>query len=69
MNTLLIIDMLPTYGLLCYLLVGICVTLAFRGLAHACGDRRRLRLTVIALLVGSLSVALLAYVKYVIAMP
>ncbi|WP_258186174.1 hypothetical protein [Bifidobacterium sp. UTBIF-78] len=40
MDTLLIVDMLPTYGLLCYLLIGMCVTLAFRGLAHAGGKRR-----------------------------
>ncbi|PWG66891.1 hypothetical protein [Bifidobacterium callitrichidarum] len=69
MDTLLIIDMLPTYGLLCYLLVSICVTLAFRWLAHACEDRRRLRFAVITLLIGSLSVALLAGCVYTIAMP
>ncbi|KAB8289408.1 hypothetical protein DSM100688_0488 [Bifidobacterium ramosum] len=69
MKDLLIIDMLPTYGLVCYLLVSVCVTLAFRGLAHACGNRRRLRFAVIALLIGSLSVALLAGCVYTIAMP
>lgn len=69
MDTLLIVDMLPTYGLLCYLLIGICVTLAFRELAHAGGNRRRLRFAVIMLLIGSLSAALLAYATYIIAMP
>ncbi|KAB7788314.1 hypothetical protein [Bifidobacterium cebidarum] len=69
MKYLLIIDMLPAYGLVCYLLVSICITLSFRWLAHACEDRRRLRFTVIALLVGSLSVALLVGCAYTIAMP
>lgn len=69
MDALLIIDMLPTYGLACYLLASVCVTLAFRWLAHACEDRRRLCFAVIALLVGSLSVALLAGCVYTIAMP
>ncbi|KAA8823357.1 hypothetical protein EMO92_10040 [Bifidobacterium reuteri] len=69
MKDLLIIDMLPTYGLLCYLLVSVCITLAFRWLAHACEDRRRLRFAVITLLIGSLLVALLAGCAYTIAMP
>ncbi|PLS24677.1 hypothetical protein BLI708_09575 [Bifidobacterium imperatoris] len=69
MKYLIVIDMLPTYGLLCYLLVSICITLAFRWLAHACEDQRRLRFAVIALLVGSLSVALLTGCVYTIAMP
>lgn len=61
--------MLPTCGLLCCLLVSICVTLAFHWLARACEDRRRLRFAVITLLIGSLSVALLAGCVYTIAMP
>ncbi|TPF78270.1 MULTISPECIES: hypothetical protein [unclassified Bifidobacterium] len=68
-DTLLIIDMLPAYGLLCCLLVSICVTLAFHWLARACEDRRQLRFAVITLLIGSLSVALLAGCVYTIAMP
>ncbi|PLS26425.1 hypothetical protein [Bifidobacterium parmae] len=64
-----IIDMLPAYGLLCYLLVSICVIVAFRAMTRIDCERRRLRVTVVALLGGSAFVALLAYATYAIAAP
>lgn len=68
-STFTIIDMLPTYGLLCYTVLSICVVIAFRTLTRTDGERRHPRAAVVALLVGSASVALFAYAAYVIAMP
>lgn len=68
-STFTIIDMLPTYGLLCYLLVSICVAVAFKALTQADGERHRLRVAVVALLAGSAFVVLLAYATYAIAAP
>lgn len=68
-STFTIIDMLPTYGLLRYLLLSICVAVAFRALNRADGEHRRLRVAVVALLAGSAFVALLAYATYAIAAP
>lgn len=64
-----IIDMLPAYGLLCYLLVAICIVIAFRAMIRIEGERRRLRVAVVAMLAGSAFVALLAYATYAIAAP
>lgn len=51
MNDLLIIDMLPTYGLLFYLLISVFVFVGCRGLRRRTSDRGLLRFAVGAFLV------------------
>ncbi|MBT1171931.1 hypothetical protein JS528_00870 [Bifidobacterium sp. MA2] len=68
-STFAIIDMLPTYGLLCYAVLSVCVAVAFRTLNRTDGERCHPRAAVVALLIGSAAVALFAYAAYVIAMP
>ena len=51
MNDLLIIDMLPTYGLLFYLLISVFVFVGCRGLRRRTSDRGLLRFAVFAALV------------------
>ena len=46
MNDLLIIDMLPTYGLLFYLLISVFVFVGCRGLRRRTSDRGLLRFAV-----------------------
>ena len=53
MNDLLIIDMLPAYGLLFYLLVSVFVFVGCRGLRRRTSDRDLLRFAVGAFLVVS----------------
>ena len=53
MNDLLIIDMLPTYGLLFYLLISVFVFVGCRGLRRRTSDRGLLRFAVGAFLVVS----------------
>lgn len=53
MNDLLIIDMLPAYGLLFYLLVSVFVFVGCRGLRRRTSDRGLLRFAVGAFLVVS----------------
>ena len=65
MNDLLIIDMLPTYGLLFYLLISVFVFVGCRGLRRRTSDRGLLRFAVGAFLV----VSALAALVYIMAAP
>lgn len=69
MGYLLIIDMLPTYGLLFYMLVSVCVFALLHGLRKTSPDRRRLRFVMAAALVVSWICALFAALVYVMATP
>ena len=66
MNDLLIIDMLPTYGLLFYLLISVFV---FVGLRRRTSDRGLLRFAVGAFLVVSALGAVFAALVYIMAAP
>ncbi|NMM97484.1 hypothetical protein [Bifidobacterium olomucense] len=69
MGHLLIIDMLPTYGLLFYVLVSVCVLVLLHGLRKTSPDQRRLRSVTAATLVVSWVCALFAALVYVMAAP
>ena len=64
MNDLLIIDMLPTYGLLFYLLISVFVFVGCRGLRRRTSDRGLLRFAVGAFLVVSALGAVFAALVY-----
>lgn len=65
MNDLLIIDMLPTYGLLFYLLISVFVFVGCRGLRRRTSDRGLLRFAVGAFLVVSALGAVFAALVYI----
>ena len=67
MNDLLIIDMLPTYGLLFYLLISVFVFVGCRGLRRRTSDRGLLRFAVGAFLVVSALGAVFAALVYIMA--
>ena len=69
MNDLLIIDMLPTYGLLFYLLISVFVFVGCRGLRRRTSDRGLLRFAVGAFLVVSALGAVFAALVYIMAAP
>ena len=69
MNDLLIIDMLPTYGLLFYLLISVFVFVGCRGLRRRTSDRGLLRFAVGAFLVVSALGAVFAALVYIMAVP
>ena len=69
MNYLLIIDMLPTYGLLFYLLVSVCVFVEFHGLCRRSSGRAQLRLPMVMALIASAASAVFASLVYVMAAP
>lgn len=69
MNDLLIIDMLPTYGLLFYLLISVFVFVGCRGLRRRTSDRGLLRFAVGASLVVSALGAVFAALVYIMAAP
>ncbi|MBW3092570.1 hypothetical protein KIH79_06335 [Bifidobacterium sp. 82T10] len=69
MGYLLIIDMPPTYGLLFYVLVSVCVFVLLYGLRKTCLDQRRLRRVTVATLVVSWIGTLFTALAYAIAMP
>ena len=69
MNDLLIIDMLPTYGLLFYLLISVFVFMGCRGLRRRTSDRGLLRFAVGAFLVVSALGAVFAALVYIMAVP
>lgn len=69
MNDLLIIDMLPTYGLLFYLLVSVSVFVGCRGPRRRTSNHGLLRFAVGAFLVVSALSAVFAALVYIMAMP
>ena len=69
LNDLLIIDMLPTYGLLFYLLISVFVFVGCRGLRRRTSDRGLLRFAVGAFLVVSALGAVFAALVYIMAAP
>lgn len=69
MDYLLIVDMLPTYGLLFYVLVSACVFVGCRGLRWKVTDRRARRFAVVMLLIVSAIGAGFAALAYVMAAP
>lgn len=69
MNYLLIIDMLPTYGLLFYLLVSICIFVEFHGLRRRPSGQVQLCFPVVMSLMVSALSAVFAALVYVITAP